>query len=309
MNNSLLYLITVLIWGSTWIAINYQLGDVSHEASLSYRFGLAALLLLTYCKFNKLSLRFNARQHLQLLLFGMTLFSCNYYLLYNAQQYINSALTCIAFSFILFVNIINARIWYHTKITVRAYLGGAIGIVGIITLFWPQVHQVSFDNQAMLGLILCFIATLFASTGNMLSIRNQKQGLALLPATCWGMFYGALFMALMNIAQGKSFDFSMTFSYISSLLYLAVFGSVIAFSCYLTLLNNIGAHKASYSTIMFPAVAVVISSFVEDFQWSSFTLLGLLLILIGNIIVLTPTKVLRRVSIRYRSSPNTVNLT
>lgn len=238
----------------------------------------------------------------------MTLFSCNYYLLYNAQQYINSALTCIAFSLILFVNIINARLWYQTKITIRAYLGGAIGILGIVTLFWPEVHQTTFDHQAILGLALCFIATLFASTGNMLSMRNQKQGLALLPTTFWGMFYGALFMALMNIVQGKPFIFSMTFSYISSLIYLAVFGSVVAFTCYLTLLNNIGAHKASYSTIMFPAVAVIISTFVENFQWSGFTFFGLLLIFIGNIIVLTPTKILQRFNPRFYQTSNTAKV-
>lgn len=49
------------------------------------------------------------------------------------------------------------------------------------------------------------------------------------------------------------------------LFYLAVFGSVIAFARYLTLLNSIGAHKASYASNMFPAVAVIISTIVEDF--------------------------------------------
>jgi drug/metabolite transporter (DMT)-like permease len=78
--------------------------------------------------------------------------------------------------------------------------------------------------------------------------------------------------------------------YISSLLYLSLFGSVIAFGCYLTLLNNIGAHKASYSTIMFPAVAVVISTFVEGFVWDSYTFVGLSLMLLGNLLVLAKTK-------------------
>ncbi|MFT5003996.1 MAG: drug/metabolite transporter (DMT)-like permease, partial [Flavobacteriales bacterium] len=90
---------------------------------------------------------------------------------------------------------------------------------------------------------------------------------------------------------GQTFNFSFTVQYISSLLYLSIFGSVIAFGCYLTLLARIGAHKASYATIMFPAVAVVISSFVEGFTWDSYTFIGLGLMLAGNLVVLAkPSK-------------------
>ena len=53
MNNTLLYIITVIIWGSTWIAINYQLGEVAAEVSIVYRFGLAAVFMFAYCRFKK----------------------------------------------------------------------------------------------------------------------------------------------------------------------------------------------------------------------------------------------------------------
>ena len=111
-----------------------------------------------------------------------------------------------------------------------------------------------------------------------------------LPATAWGMFYGSSFMLVLALVQGQTFNFSFTFEYISSLLYLSIFGSVIAFGCYLTLLARIGAHKASYATIMFPAVAVVISSFVEGFIWDSYTFVGLSLMLAGNLVVLAKPK-------------------
>ncbi len=58
MSNSFLYLITVLIWGSTWIAINYQLGDVAPEASVSYRFLLAAIILFVFAKAKRLPMLF-----------------------------------------------------------------------------------------------------------------------------------------------------------------------------------------------------------------------------------------------------------
>jgi len=294
MSNNFLYGITVLIWGSTWIAINYQLGDVAPEASIVYRFALAAVIMFAYCRFKKLPLHFTAKQHGQLFAFGLCLFACNYYLLYNAQAHINSALTSIAFSTLMVVNIINARLWYKTRITKQVYYGGALGLIGIVTLFWPQINTVELGESTLIGLGFCMIGVLFASTGNMISIKNQQKNMAVLPATAWGMLYGSIFMLVVALIQGKDFDFSFTVPYISSLLYLSLFGSVIAFGCYLTLLNNIGAHKASYATIMFPAVAVVISTFVEGFVWDSYTFVGLSLMLSGNLLVLAKPKKRRK---------------
>jgi len=290
MSNTFLYVITVLIWGTTWIAINYQLGDVPPEASIVYRFGLAALILFAYCRFKNLALTFDKKQHLQFMFFGLTLFGCNYFFLYSAQQHINSALTSIAFSMIMFFNVVNARIWFKTKITQKTYLGAILGLTGIIILFWPQINDTELGTETLLGLSLCFVGTLFASTGNMVSMKNKIMALPMMQANAWGMFYGSVFMATLLLAQGKSFTFSYTLPYISSLIYLSVFGSIIAFASYLTLLNNIGAHKASYASVMFPAVAVVISSFVEGFNWNIYTVLGLLIILAGNIVVLTKPK-------------------
>jgi len=290
MSNNFLYGITVLVWGSTWIAINYQLGDVAPEVSILYRFALAALMMFAYCRFKKLPLRFAAKQHVQLFAFGLCLFACNYYLLYNAQAHINSALTSIAFSTLMIVNIINARLWYKTRITRQVYYGGALGLIGIVILFWPQINTVELGKETLIGLGLCMIGVMFASTGNMISMKNQQKNMAVLPATAWGMLYGSIFMLVVALVQGKEFNFVFTVPYISSLIYLSLFGSVIAFGCYLTLLNNIGAHKASYSTIMFPAVAVVISTFVEGFVWDSYTFIGLSLMLLGNLLVLAKPK-------------------
>ena len=50
-------------------------------------------------------------------------------------------------------------------------------------------------------------------------------------------------------------------SYWLSLLYLSTFGTVIAFACYFVLLKNIGPEKASYVIVLFPLVAVVLSTY------------------------------------------------
>jgi drug/metabolite transporter (DMT)-like permease len=131
---------------------------------------------------------------------------------------------------------------------------------------------------------------LIASFGNMMSISNQRVNLPIEQGNAWGMAYGALIMAVVAVAQGHSFVIDPRPSYWYSMIYLSLFGSVIAFGCYMSLLGKIGAHKTSYSIILFPAVDVVISTIVEGFSWSVYTFCGLGLIVMGNIIVLSKQK-------------------
>ena len=294
MSNSFLYLVTVIIWGSTWIAINYQLGDVAPEASVSYRFALAALILFLFAKIKQLPLSFSLKQHGLFAAFGICLFGLNYLLLYTAQQHINSALTCIAFSTLMLMNIVNAKIFYKTKITKQVYFGGAFGLLGIVTLFWPQLTDIELGAATFLGLGLCLFGTFSASIGNMLSIKNQQNNVPIVQANAWGMLYGAIFTSLAVVLQGKQFSFSFEVAYLTSLLYLSLFGSVIAFGCYLSLMTRIGAHKTSYANIIFPAVAVLISTVVEGFVWSEYTVIGLSFVLLGNLVVLTRPEKLKQ---------------
>ncbi len=294
MNNSFLYLITVLIWGSTWIAISYQLGDVAPEASVTYRFAIAALILFTFAKLKRLPMHFSLKQHGLFAAFGICLFGLNYLLLYNAQQHINSALTCIAFSTLMLMNIVNTKLFFKTQITKQVYFGGAFGLLGIVTLFWPQLTDVTLGVATLFGLGLCLMGTFSASIGNMISIKNQRNNIPIVQANAWGMLYGAIFTSLAVIVQGKQFTFSFEPAYLTSLIYLSLFGSVIAFGCYLSLMTRIGSHKTSYANIIFPAIAVFISTIVEGFAWSEFTVIGLSFVLLGNLIVLTKTSTLQR---------------
>ena len=100
MSNLFLYIVTVLIWGSTWFAIEFQLGVVAPEVSIVYRYAAASVLLFAWSRFRGLEMRFSLRSHGWFLLLGFFLFCMNYVLAYRAQIYITSALTAIAFSMI-----------------------------------------------------------------------------------------------------------------------------------------------------------------------------------------------------------------
>ncbi len=285
--NILLYCLTVLIWGSTWIAINYQYGIVPVELSIAYRFGLASLVLFVICWLAGKPLRFNAQQHLRFIMLACCIFGINYLCIYSGQKHLNSALVSIIFSTIVMMNIAHSRIFFGTPITLSTVIGAGIGSIGIVVLFWPTIADTHWGDKAAFAIIICLLGSMIASWGNMISIGNQLRGLPVLQTNAWGMGYGALIMLGLALFNGHEIVFDTSTPYLASLFYLAIFGSVIAFGAYFALLTRLGTAKASYASILFPGIAVVISTWVEDFHWSAYTVSGFSLIMLGNIILIT----------------------
>jgi drug/metabolite transporter (DMT)-like permease len=285
-SNAFLYLVTVLIWGSTWFAIEFQLGVVEPEVSVVYRYMLASASLFIWCKYKKLSLSFHVKEHVWFALLGALLFCLNYIMTYRAQVHITSALAAIIFSSILWLNMGLARVIFGTRSTPRLILGAILGIAGIVIIFAPQVEEVTLSDAVFYGMVLAFIGAISASCGNLVSQAAQKRALPVVESNTWGMFYGALITAVIAVISGHKFNFDATFTYITSLAYLAIFGSVVAFGAYLTLLGRIGAHKAGYATVMFPVVALLLSIAFEGLRLDVSIIGGTMLVLLGNLLVL-----------------------
>lgn len=286
MSTPVLYAICVLIWGSTWFTIEYQLGYVAHEYSSFYRFALAAGFLFVYCFFKQLPMKFGLKQHLWLILLGITLFGLNYLLVYEAQEYLTSAMASVIFSSVVVVNIINARIFFKTPISKEVIFGASLGMLGIVLIFWEDLQGFDLANDSFYGLMIALIGVLAASIGNMVSVQSQKYQIPVIQMNAIGMAYGAIFSLLVGLVQGKAMSYDPAPSYSISMLYLSLFGSVIAFGAYLTLLRRIGVHKASYTVVLFPAVALIISTFFEGFVWTLPIAAGIGLIALGNLFVI-----------------------
>lgn len=291
MKNALFYLITVLIWGSTWLGIKFQLGVVDPVVSVTYRFALASALLLLWCAVKNINMRFSLRQHGFMFLQGTLLFGFNYLFFYQAELYVTSGLAAVLFSSILVMNIVNGALLLGSPIDGKVVVGGTLGLIGIALVFLPEISHFSFDNKGVRGVAFCVLATLFASWGNITSARNQRNRLPIIQSNAYGMAYGALMMFAVAWLGGKPFVIETSAAYLGSLLYLAVFGSIIAFGCYLHLVGSIGADRAAYSTLLFPLVALGISTVWEGYQWSTSSLTGLSFIILGNLFILTRKKV------------------
>jgi len=293
LGNVSLYLATVFIWGSTWLAIKYQLGVVAPEVSIAYRFALAAALLIAWCLGRGLSLRFSLREHAWMALQGTLLFSLNYLLVYEATAFLTTGLVAVAFSTMVVMNIVNGALFFRLPVQPQVVVGAIIGLLGISLVFWPEVSDFGSSQKAFLGLGLALAGTLLASLGTMVSTQNQRNGLPVVQSNAIGMSYGALLMLVVASLSGQPLDFEVTAAYIGSLLYLSLFGSVLAFGCYLTLLGRIGPSRAAYAMVLFPVVALAISTVAEDFRWSAAAAGGALLVLAGNLLVLAGPALIR----------------
>ncbi|SHJ20315.1 Threonine/homoserine efflux transporter RhtA [Malonomonas rubra DSM 5091] len=290
MANFLFYTFTVLIWGSTWLAIKFQLGTVAPALSIFYRFALAAVMLFLWCLLTKRALRFSRNDHLFMALQGSQLFALNYLFFYLAELSITSGLAAVVFSTILVMNLINGRLFLGTPVELKVLLGGLLGLFGLVLMFWPEVTHFDAGGDALLGLGYCFLATYLASLGNIISARNQQKGLPVVQTNAFGMAYGAALMFLISFVTAAPLSIETSFSYLASLFYLALFGSVIAFGCYLSLVGRIGAGRAAYATLLFPLVALLLSTIWEDYQWTAPAVVGILLILGGNYLAMVKRK-------------------
>ena len=286
MSNLSLYLITILVWGSSWLAINFQLGVVAAEVSVVYRYALASVLLFGWVAFKRLPLKFGAQAHLRFFLLGLLLFGLNYIATYTAQHYISSALNAIAFSTMMWMNVINTKIFFGTRIEPRVYFGAALGMAGIAVLFWPEVTSINLTDKTLVGAGLSLGGAFVASLGNMVSQSSQKINLPVLQSNAWGMFYGTIITGLIALGRGSEFNFDLSVDYVASLFYLAIFASIVAFGSYLKLLGRIGAHKAGYAVVMFPVVALVLSLLFEGLEFEVNILVGVVLVIAGNLAIL-----------------------
>lgn len=281
-----LFLLTVLIWGSTFYAIALQLGDVPPLQSVFYRFALAAAIMWLITLFKKPKIHFSRDIHILLGVLGLLLFSLNYIIVYIATQYLVSGLVSIIFSMLLIFNTLFYWIFLKEKPSLGLIAGCLLGLCGITALFVEDVRGTQLNGAVLLGVVLSLISTLSAAGGNIVARLLQLRNVDVMTSNTWGMTYGTLILFVAVLVHGEPLQFSTKPGYILSFLHLTIAGTVIAFWTYLTLIQRIGAPRAAYISVLFPIVALLLSTFFEDLIWTLPKITGVVLILAGNIFII-----------------------
>lgn len=282
----ILFTIPAVIWGSTWYAIKFQLGTVDPLLSVAYRFILAGILLIIFCILSGRKMKFSAHEHFLMLLLGLCLFGLNYWFVYQAETILTSGVVAVIFSLIIFFNIFFNAILLKGKIKKDVIVGAVLGVAGTSLLFKNELENISISGGNWIVFLLCLGGLTFASLGNILSAYKQQKKVPVLQANAYGMLYGGLAMFIMVIVLNKPLLFDYTINYSASLLYLSIFGSIVAFSTYLKLLGEIGPDRSIYIALITPAIALLISTFFEGYKWDIYAFMGIVLLFSGNILAL-----------------------
>ncbi|MFZ6800687.1 DMT family transporter [Undibacterium sp. Di24W] len=289
MPSSLLFIIASLIWGSTFWAITQQLGEVAPAVSVAYRFGLASLTLFAWCWLRKDRLQIPWKTQGWLALQGFFTFSLSYLCTYSSEQYLVSALVAVLFALMVIWSPITERIFFQKPLTWRIWVAALVSITGVILLFfpalksnWEETHS-GHSTHFLLGLGLALTATLASTFGNLVVVKVRQHNQNVLLTMAWAMAWGTMWVSLFAIVTGQPWTIPSTLNYWLSLIYLSLFGSVIAFACYFTLIHRIGAQKTVFIGVITPIISVLLSIKLESYHPGWIEWCGMILCLAGVI--------------------------
>ena len=266
-----------MIWASTWHVILYQLAETPALAGVAWRFALAAAMLASYAVYSGQTLRMPLRLQGGLAFTGSLQYGLNYLCVYLSEQHIPSGLVAVLFSLMVFINAFTGALFFKRPLALRFMLCAIGGVAGVAIIFWPELVATGARPQAGLGLALGLLAVASACAGNVLTLKLTERGLPLVPLLAWCMGYGSLSLVGLSLATSSSLAPGHSAAWWLSLLYLAAFGSVLAFLTYFRLAQKQGPGRAALTSVIIPVIALGLSAALEGWRPHALSLLGMAL--------------------------------
>lgn len=280
-----LFALCVLVWGTTWHAITWQLDALAPEWGVALRFAFAGGAVLASVAWRRTRLAFGAADHAWFALQGVFMYGVAYVCVYQAERFVASGLVAVGYSASPLLAGLAAKRLFGQPIGSRFVAGGALGIAGVALIFWPELVRPANDAST-LGALLTVGAVLLSTVGSVAASRNRGRGLPLWPALGFGMLYGALAAAVAAIVLGRPFAWPTAPSWWIAFVYLALAGSVLAFASFLTLQERVGLGPAGTVGVMTPLLALAVSVAFEGFRPDALTAVGAALAVAGNLLML-----------------------
>lgn len=274
-----------IIWGTTWYAIKWQLGVVDSIASVTWRFGLAAIVLFVVLLALRRPIGLTRRQHFEAMGQGAFVFAVSYAFTYAAEEHVVSAIVAVVFASMAFTNLVMFRVIERQRAARAAWFAAGLGLLGVTVLSGGELFSARLGPDALLGIGLAVLAMSSSTLGNWFSWRNQQAGAPVIPATAWAMAYGTVMLLVYGVATGVEFTIDPSPRYLISLAYLSVIGSVAAFVIYFSVAKSRGFAFASYISALTPLIATLMSVLFEDARFGWTAMVGLALVLSGQVLL------------------------
>lgn len=275
------------IWGVTWIAIKFQFNSVNSNVAVFYRFIFASLLLFAFAYIKKIQIRYPRAVHINFAAQGFFMFCINYLLTYWASHLAPSALVALAFTSLIYFNMIGGRLFLSIPIEKKVLWGAIISFLGMALISYNEVSTQQLHPTSFAGFFISLVATISASAGNLISLKSRKQNIPIAANNAWGMLYGSLFTLLYCVVMQKPFEVhDVDIAFVASFLYLSIFGTIISFGAYLKLMELVGPSKAAFTSVVSPVIAVLVSIIFEKLPMTTLLTAGVVLCLSGNFVAL-----------------------
>jgi drug/metabolite transporter (DMT)-like permease len=282
------FTIATIIWGTTWIVIRDQLGTVPPTWSVAYRFAAGAVAMFIYAIATRSPLNIGREGQIFAALFGFAQFALNFNFVYRAESYITSGLVAVLFALLIVPNAVLGRIFLKQPLSGRFLIGSAVAVAGVGMLIAQELRADAAGTTAtILGTVFTLAGVLSASTANIMQGTERGRSLPMASTLAWGMLWGTAINAAVGFATVGPPVILWTPTYIGGVIYLGVFASAIAFTCYFSVIRAVGPARAAYSGILTPIIAMVISTFVEDYRWSWLAAAGGVVAVVGLLIALS----------------------
>jgi drug/metabolite transporter (DMT)-like permease len=280
------FLTISLIWGSTWFVITGQIRDVPAEWSVAFRFILATPAMFALALITRSSLRMPARAHALAVAVGLCQFAGNYSLVYQAERHLTSGIVAVMVGMMIVPNAVLGRLVLHHPITRRFAIGSLIAMAGIALLLVNEGHTARVRGDVGTGVWLALGAMLAASVSNVIQANKTGRAAPLLALIAWGMLYGTTLDVAIAWAIAGPPPPMPDGTYWLGTAYLALAGSVVTFPLYYRLIREIGPGRAAYHNVLVVIVAMLISTVLESYRWTTLAIAGSALSLVGLLVAL-----------------------
>jgi drug/metabolite transporter (DMT)-like permease len=281
------FVLVTLIWGSTWIVIRDQLGNVPPSWSVTYRFAVAAIAMFLIAALRRERLLLTGRAWGFAALLGIAQFGFNFNFVYRAEEHITSGLVAVLFALLILPNTMLGRVFLGTPIERRFLIGGGIALVGIAMMIAHEVDASDRGAAAVLaGTALTLAGVLSASMANVMQGTAFARGQSMFVMVAWAMLFGTLADAGFALATVGPPIWDSRTEYLAGLLWLGVVGSAITFPLYFGIIRAVGPGPAAWSSVLIPIIAMGFSTLIEGYQWAALSIVGGLVALTGMVIAL-----------------------
>ena len=225
----------------------------------SARYLIAGPIMLALSAIFKLKMRPSRQEWGRLAIIGVLMLGCGNTAVMWAEQYIPIGLAALLVASIpLYAALIEMALPRGEGLPRRGWMGVGIGFVGMVFLLWPKLRQgMHGDSREIIAAVVTLVGTVCWTAASVISRRStiRISGFA---AAGWQIVFGGLFnLGIMAVTGGYQ-DARWGMKAWGSIFYLVVFGSLITYTAYIYLLDNVAVSKVATYAYVNPVIAVIL---------------------------------------------------